>query len=287
MAATHQPDSPEISAIVPADYHSHTPLCRHASGTPEAYVDAAVAAGLSEFGISDHAPQVPEPFDDWRMEVAELPFYFDWIARARAHAAGRIPVRAGLECDWLPGNEAWIEDLAGRYEWDYLIGSIHYLDDWDFDNPKWLGRWVETDLDDLWERYWQAYAGMAASGLFDILAHPDLVKKFAYRPPGDLARYYEPAVEAIAACGAAIEINTAGWHKPCAEAYPAPEFLRLAASAGVPVVLSSDAHAPGEVARDFPRALDLAAAAGFSGTALFAGRTRRSEPQPPVSPGLA
>ena len=287
MEAIHQPDFPEISLTMPADYHTHTPLCRHATGTPEAYVDAAVAAGLCEFGISDHAPQTPEPFDDWRMEVAELPRYLDWIARARAHAGDRIPVRAGMECDWLTGNHAWIENLAARHDWDYLIGSVHYLDGWDFDNPKWLGRWADADLECLWEHYWRAYAGMASTGLFDILAHPDLIKKFAYRPAGDLARYYEPAVEAIAASGAAIEINTAGWHKPCAEAYPAPEFLQLAASAGVPVVLSSDAHDPAEVARDFPRALDLARAAGFAGTAMFSGRVRGIEPLPSASAGLA
>ncbi len=263
---------------MPADYHTHTPLCRHASGTPEAYVDAALAAGVSEYGVSDHAPQRPEPFDDWRMSASELPDYLGWIERARAHAAGRVAVRAGLECDWLPGNRAWIEDLAARHDWDYLIGSVHYLDGWDFDNPKWLGRWATADLDGLWERYWRAYAEMAATGLFDILAHPDLVKKFAYRPAGDLAGYYEPAVAAVAASGAAIEINTAGWHKPCAEAYPAPEFLRIAAAAGVPVVLSSDAHDPSEVGRDFPRALELARTTGFASTALFAGRVRRAEP---------
>ena len=80
---------------MPADYHTHTPLCHHAEGEPEAYIDAAVAAGVSEYGVSDHAPQLPEPFDDWRMAVADLPEYFRWLERARAHAAGRIPVRAG------------------------------------------------------------------------------------------------------------------------------------------------------------------------------------------------
>ena len=119
---------------MPADYHTHTPLCHHAVGEPEAFVDAALEAGLTEYGISDHAPQVPEPFDDWRMDLAQLPDYFAWIARARAHAGGRIPIRAGMECDWLDGCEPWIAELASRYEWDYLIGSVHYLEDWDFDN---------------------------------------------------------------------------------------------------------------------------------------------------------
>jgi histidinol-phosphatase (PHP family) len=261
---------------VPADYHTHTPLCQHAMGEPEEYIAAARAAGLTEYGISDHAPVRPEPFDNWRMAEAELPAYFEWIARARA-AAGPLPVRAGLECDWLAGCEGWIDDLAGRYPWDYLIGSVHYLGDWDFDNPKWLGRWAEADVGEVWSHYWKAYASMAQSRRFDILGHPDLVKKFSHRPPGDLSRFYEPVIDAIAESGAAIELNTAGWHKPCAEAYPHPRFLELACQAGIPLVISSDAHAPGEVARDFDKAIEWARAAGYEETALFERRRRKME----------
>ena len=158
---------------MPADYHSHTPLCRHAQGIPEAFVDAAVVAGITEYGISDHAPVLPEPFDDWRMLERELPQYFRWIERARAQAQGQLVIRAGLECDWLPGCESWIEQLAARYEWDYLIGSVHYLSDdvmgvWDFDNPKWLARWAAMNVESVWTNYWNAYAAMAQSGLFDM-----------------------------------------------------------------------------------------------------------------------
>jgi histidinol-phosphatase (PHP family) len=262
---------------LPADYHTHTPLCHHAEGEAEAYVDAAIASGLTEFGISDHAPAIPEPFDDWRMLESELPDYWNWIEKARNHAAGRIPVRAGLECDWLNGCEDWIDSLAKRYPWDYLIGSVHYLDTWDFDNPKWLGRWAQSDIQSVWKHYWETYSRMAESGLFDILGHPDLVKKFSYRPEGNLARFYEPAIEIIAKSGSAIELNTAGWHKPCAEAYPEPHFLKLAADAGIPLVISSDAHAPHEVARDFTKASELAKSAGFRHTMLFEDRTSKPE----------
>ncbi len=217
---------PSIQSVspVPADYHSHTPLCHHAEGSPESLVEAAVLAGITEYGISEHAPVLPEPFDDWRMSDADFPRYIEWIERSREISAGRVPVRAGLECDWLPGCEGWIEELAGRYEWDYLIGSVHYLGDWDFDNPFKLERWIGRNLDEVWGSYWKSYAEMAESGLFDVLGHADLVKKFGHVPKGDLDRFYEPAVDAIAAAGCVIEINTAGWHKPCGEAYPAPRF---------------------------------------------------------------
>jgi histidinol-phosphatase (PHP family) len=263
---------------MPADYHTHTPLCRHAEGEPEAFIDHAIAAGLTEYGVSDHAPQIPEPFDDWRMADSDFPAYLEWIERARQHSAGRIPVRAGLECDWLTGCEPWIETLASRHEWDYLIGSVHYLGDWDFDNPKWLGRWAASDVELVWARYRDTYVRMADSGLFDILAHPDLVKKFCHVPEGGLDRFYEPVIDAVAASGAVIEINTAGLHKPCAEVYPAPRFLELACSAGIGLVISSDAHAPQEVARDFSVAVEIAKAAGYQETALFEKRRRHSEP---------
>ena len=254
---------------MPADYHTHTPLCMHAKGEPEAFVQSAIAKGVTEYGISDHAPATPEPFDDWRMLESQLPEYIQWINRARAEAGNRLPIRSGLECDWLPGCEPWIESLAAKHPWDYLIGSVHYLSDWDFDNPAWLEKWAKTDIGDAWDRYWKTYTDMTKSGLFDILAHPDLIKKFGYKPTGDLRRFYDPVIDAIVASGSAIELNTAGWHKPCKESYPEPDFLELAHSAGIPLVISSDAHAPNEVARDFPKAIALAKQAGYTETVLF------------------
>lgn len=254
---------------MPADYHTHTPLCMHAEGESKVFVNAAIVAGLTEYGISCHAPAHPEPFDDWRMLESQIPDYIQWIDRARAEAHGRVPIRCGLECDWLPGCEPWIESLAEKYNWDYLIGSVHYLSDWDFDNPVWLEKWAQTDVDDAWDRYWKTYIDMVESGLFDILGHPDLIKKFGYKPSGDLRRFYDPVIEAIAVSGSVIELNTAGWHKPCKEAYPEPYFLELANTAGIPLVISSDAHAPSEIARDFPQAISLAQQAGYTETVLL------------------
>ncbi|GAA5494284.1 histidinol-phosphatase [Rubritalea halochordaticola] len=263
---------------MPADYHTHTPLCQHAEGEPEAFVDAAIAAGVTEYGISDHAPFIPEPFDDWRMLDEQFPLYLQWIERARTHAGERLTVRAGMECDWITGCEEWTRELRNRYEWDYLIGSVHYLEDkWDFDNPKWLGKWADTDVGLVWEQYWNTYIQMADSGLFDILGHPDLIKKFGFRPDGDLSRFYEPVIDAIATSGSAIELNTAGWHKPCAEQYPHSEFLELARDAGIDLVISSDAHHPSEIARDFDKAIALAKAAGYEQTVLFDKGSRKYE----------
>ena len=266
-----------------ADYHLHTPLCHHAVGEPLEYVAAARERGLAEIGFSDHSPMPGvEPFDDWRMARADLPRYVDMILAAR-EAAAPFPVRLGLECDFIPGQETWIEQLARLGPWDYLIGSVHYLaPGWDVDNPKWLGRFTAsvTAVEEIWDLYWRAYERCVASGLFDFVAHPDLPKKFGFRPPGDLRRYYEPTVAAAARHGVAMEISTAGLHKPVGELYPATELLAMMHAAEVPVVISSDAHAPGEVGRDFAHATAAARAAGYTHSLRFAGRVHHREPLP-------
>ena len=260
-----------------ADYHLHTPLCRHATGEPREYVAVARSRGLAEIGFSDHSPMPgPEPFDDWRMTRDDLPRYVEMILAAR-EAAAPFPVRLGLECDYIAGQEAWIEFLAAAAPWDYLIGSVHYLaPGWDVDNPKWIGRFTDSDtaVEDIWALYWRTYERCVASGLFDFVAHPDLAKKFGHRPAGDLRRFYEPTVAAAARGGVAMEVSTAGLHKPVGELYPSADLLALMHGAGVPVVINSDAHAPGEVGRDFDRAEAAVRAAGYTHAARFAGRRR-------------
>ncbi len=262
-----------------ADYHTHTSLCRHAVGWPIDYARAAVERGVPELGISDHSPMA-EPFDDWRMLAEELPRYLDAVEEARV-AFPHLPIRLGLEVDYLPGQEGWIERLAGMAPWDYLIGSVHYIaPGWDVDNPRFLSRFAERPVAEIWDLYWKAYEQCIRSGLFDFVAHPDLPKKFGHRPPGDLRRYYEPAIAALAQTGGAFEINTAGLRKPAAECYPEPEFLRLAREAGVPLIVGSDAHAPGEVGAGFEIAAALAREAGYTETLRFTRRTRRAVPLP-------
>lgn len=264
-----------------ADYHVHTPLCRHAVGEPSAYVAVARARGLDEIGFSDHCPMPgTDGFDDWRMGRDDLPRYLEMVRAAREQAAP-FPVRLGLECDFIAGYEDWIAELAGLAPWDYLIGSVHYIaPGWAVDDPQWIGKFTasHTATEEIWTAYWQAYERCIASGLFDFVAHPDLVKKFGHRPPGDLRRFYEPAVAAAAAGNVAVEVSTAGLRKPVGELYPAADFLALAHAAGVPVVINSDAHAPEEVGLDFPRAAEAVRAAGYTETTRFAGRTRVTVP---------
>ncbi len=262
-----------------SDYHTHTPLCRHAEGWPVDLARVAVERGLGELGFADHNP-MPKPFDDWRMLIEELPQYLESVAQARAEFP-QLNIKLGLECDYLPGQEKWIEQLAGMAEWDYLIGSVHYLPaGWEVDNPKYLSRHTHRAAPEMWDEYWKTYVSCIRSGLFDFVAHPDLPKKFGVRPDGDLRRYYDPAIEALAESGIAYEINTAGLRKECAEQYPAVQFIELAREAGIPLLINSDAHKPEEVAAGFDIALALAKAAGYSSTARFHRRKRSLVPLP-------
>jgi histidinol-phosphatase (PHP family) len=264
---------------MPADYHLHTPLCRHCTGSPAEFAAAAVARGFTEIGFADHAP-TREPLDDWRMDREELPRYVEAVETARA-AFPELTIRLGLECDFIPGHEEWIEELAGFAHWDFLIGSVHYIaPGWDVDNPRWIGRFDEQPVPEIWQMYWDNYERCIQSNLFDWVAHPDLPKKFGHRPAGDLTRYYEPSIAALVETGGAFEINTAGLRKAAHELYPADGFLSLARAAGVPLVISSDAHAPEEVGAGFDVAIAAAKGAGYTETLRFAGRERTTEPLP-------
>jgi histidinol-phosphatase (PHP family) len=177
------------------------------------------------------------------------------------------------------GGEAWIRELAAIHPWDYLIGSVHYLPEgWEVDHPKYLSRHRDGNVGEVWTSYWKTYEECIRSGLFDFVAHPDLPKKFGFRPPGDLRSYYEPVIAAMAECGVAFEINTAGLRKDCHELYPSAEFLQLARAAGVPLLINSDAHDPVELAAGFAEAVAAAKAAGYTETLRFEGRRRKVVP---------
>jgi histidinol-phosphatase (PHP family) len=260
-----------------ADYHTHTPLCRHASGKPVEYVQAAIERGLPEIGFADHNP-MDTPFDDWRMMIDELPSYISQVEQVREEFP-QIQVQIGLECDYIVGMERWIETLAARHDWDYLIGSVHYIaPGWDVDNPKWIGRFTEMPVEEIWALYWKCYEQSIRSRLFDFMAHPDLVKKFGFKPAGDLRRFYEPVIIALAETGTPFEINTAGLRKTVGELYPADEFLKMAAEAGISLLINSDAHSPEEVGAGFDLAATAAREAGFKELVRFEKRTRKMVP---------
>ncbi len=261
---------------LPPDYHMHTPLCRHATGEPLEFAAHAIAAGLAEIGFSDHNPMMEDDFDDWRMRLGQLDEYIALVGQARS-AQPSLRIAIGLELDYLPGQEDWIVELAGRHQWDYLIGSVHYIESgWDIDNPSKLARWENRDVAEVWSAYYDRLTRAAESRLFDIIGHVDLCKKFGFSPREDFMPVAQRFLEAAASHGVAIEINTAGLRKPCHEMYPSHAILETARRLRVPITFGSDAHAPEEVGADFDRALALAINCGYTHSLRFVGRRARA-----------
>lgn len=270
-----------MKGVFPADYHIHTQLCGHATGQVRDYLECAVRKGLKEIGFSEHAPMPIDGFDDWHIRQGDLEFYAQVVQVARGDFPD-LEVRIGLEVDYIPGLEPWIEQIASRYRWDYIIGSVHYVGEWDIDNEAKMSRWDHVEVNDLWIRYVELLIKAAASGLFDIIGHIDLAKKFGHRPDIDLVGLYRPFLQLVGERGLAIELSTGGLRKPCRETYPSEPLLRLAADYQVRLVFGSDAHAPEEVGYEFEKAVKMARIAGFQCWTRFTERRPHSVVLPEV-----
>lgn len=262
----------------PADYHMHTPLCRHASGQPAEYAACAVAIGLTEIGFADHSPMRRDDFDNWRMRFDQLDEYVENIRHVQRDSKG-LTVKLALEVDFLPGGEDWVRELAARHPWDYLIGSVHYVSDsWAVDNPEFISKWKERDPYEVWSAYFERLTMAAESGLFEIIGHADLPKKFNIYPKQDCAPLFTKFLDAAQKKNVAIELNTAGLRKDCREIYPSRAFLELAAKRKIPISFGSDAHAPSEVGSGFAEAVALAKSVGYTRYCRFAQRQRSEVP---------
>ncbi len=263
---------------LPADYHMHTPLCRHATGEPDDYAARAVAVGLTEIGFADHSPMRQDDFDDWRMRFDQLDQYVAKVHQAQKDFR-QLTIRVALEVDFLPGQEDWIRELAARHSWDYFIGSVHYVsDEWDIDNPKKISHWNGREPFEVWSAYFERLTQAAESGLFDIIGHADLPKKFGHRPGRDCTSLHRRFLAAAKEHNCALEVNTAGLRKDCGEIYPSRQILQLAFQTGVPIVFGSDAHVPGEVGMDFTEAVRLARSVGYTVACRFNRRRRDFRP---------
>ena len=254
----------------------HTPLCRHAVGEPVEYAAHAAKLGLKEIGFTDHSPMRRDDFDNWRMRSDQLDHYVAQVRRAQ-ETFPQLTIKLGLEVDYRPGHEDWIRELAARHPWDYFIGSVHYVSDsWDVDNPEKLSLWKNRDAYEVWTIYFERLTMAAASGLFEIIGHADLPKKFGHRPDRDCSPLYKMFLDAAKRADVAMELNTSGLRKDCREIYPNPRLVSLAHAAGVPITFGSDAHAPGDVGADFAAALILARDAGYTQTVRFTQRRRET-----------
>jgi histidinol-phosphatase (PHP family) len=271
------------------DYHVHlrpddvpqTPAERYlTAANAERYRLVASERGIDELGVAEHVYRFTQALDVWQHEL--------WRDSARddldaycAFVREETDLRLGLEADFVPGREDRMAELLAARDFDYVIGSIHFISGGALDYDRYDVWTTASSPDRVWRTYFEWLGEAAASGMFDILAHPDLVKYWGAqrpRPERDPRAYYELAMEAIAESGVAIEVSTAGLRKPVGELYPSRAFLEMVLEAGNPIALSSDAHVPDDLGRDYEQALELLADLGVRELAVFDGRERRLEP---------
>jgi histidinol-phosphatase (PHP family) len=270
------------------DYHVHLRLDdsperfveTFTAATVERYRETATERGISELGVAEHIYRFSAALDIW-----EHPFWrryaFDDLDAYCGFVREETDLKLGIEMDFVPGREDRIaNELDGR-DWDYVVGSIHFLRDHSLDTEDYSIWGAGESPEKIWRRYFDTLAESARTGLYDIIGHPDLVKvwgRAAPIPDGDLRRYYDPAVEAFAESGVAVELSTAGWRKPVGEQYPSRPYLEMLVDAGCPIALSSDAHTSDQLGFEYERAVELLEQAGVREIAVFERRQRRLEP---------
>jgi histidinol-phosphatase (PHP family) len=268
----------------PDDIRSTPPEEYFTPENAERYRAAAADRGIDELGVSEHVYRFTEALDVWQHELwresarDDLGQYCEFVRE-------QTDLKLGIEADFIPGREDRMRELLEAHDFDFVVGSIHFVGEGALDYEKY-DIWSGFDSPDkVWRTYFEWLGEAAMSGLFDILAHPDIVKYWGRRrpwPERELRYYYEVAMEGVAESGIAVEVSTAGLRKPVGELYPARALLEMVLDAGNPIVLSSDAHTPEDVGRDYDRALALLGELGVGELATFERRVRRLAPIGPA-----
>ena len=261
------------------DYHTHHYRCGHATGQLDEYVAAAIKAGLTEIGLSDHSPiyhlgDDPHALPGTAMSQHELPNYIEEIAQVRERFAGRITVRLGVESDYVSGWDEHYRTLWQQYPLDYVIGSVHWLGSWSI---FWSDLPAGRTAQEVYDEYLHTTQA-ARSGAYDIIGHLDCLKTRGHIPDLAITPLLEETVRVLRDSNVAIELNTSGWRKECNDCFPRAELLACCRHYGVPVTLGSDAHNPADVASRFRDAVALLRAVGYREIATFARRGRRMIP---------
>ena len=252
------------------DSHMHTPLCKHAEGEPEEYAEMGLQRGLKGIVFTCHSPMPENFWPQVRMAPEEFPEYVAMVERAAQTYAGKLDVRLGMETDYFPGLEWWAEKLNEQANFNHVLGSVHFF------SPEYKAKFWKGDVLEFQKTYFRHVADSAETGLFDTLAHPDLVKNF-YPEQYDFEKLQdtiEETLDRVAKTGVAMELNTSGIHKKYPELNPGPKLLSLMKARNIPVVLGSDSHSPRRVSADFSYALDVLEEAGYSKVSYFLQRKR-------------
>ncbi len=252
------------------DLHNHTSLCNHAEGSVDEYIEKAITCGVKYYGFSDHAPMEFDP--KYRMDFSQMSLYEKEVLDAKNKYKDKIEILLGYEVDYLDG---YMDKRVLEADVDFLIGSVHFIDKWGFDNPEFIGKYEDMDIDDIWQKYFDSIEAMANAKLFDIVGHLDLIKVFKFMPKKSILSIAKKALQAIKKADMVIELNAAGYRKPIAEAYPSLELLKYAYELDIPITFASDAHTPDQVGFKSQELVELAKSVGYKKCAVFKKRKRQ------------
>ena len=245
------------------DLHNHTYLCNHATGTMEEYIQKAISQNIKIFGFSDHNPM---KFDEkYRMKFEDIQTYKNEVFRLKEKYKNQIEILYAYEVDFMP---EYIEKRLLDENVDYLIGSVHFLDNWGFDNPEFISVWNKRDVNDVYEEYFEKIIELAESKLFDIVGHFDLIKVFGHKPTKNI-KQIDLALEAIKDNNLVIEINSAGIRKKVNEPYPSIDILKKIKDLDIDITFSSDAHSIEQVGMNLKKMYNLAKKIGFKKAVYF------------------
>lgn len=259
------------------DYHTHLERGPYTLDYLKRFLDVGRERGVEEVCFTEHGHLFHESWhflnNDWPKSL-ERRHMGDFLALiAQAKRAG-LPVKLGLEMDYVPQMQEQIRQYLCGLPLDFVLGSVHWIDSFGFDNPDWIEQWDKHDVDELYHRYFALVRQAIASRCFDALAHPDVIKIFGHRPTFDLTEEYLRTAHYLKQTGVCLEVSTAGWRKPVNELYPHEDFLRICLNAGVDVTLASDAHEPEHVGYAYPRLVGILREFGVSHIATFTNRRK-------------
>ncbi|MEA3383811.1 MAG: histidinol-phosphatase [Campylobacterota bacterium] len=253
------------------DLHNHTTLCNHAVDTPDEYIQKAISLGIDIYGFSEHAPM--KGFEDgYRLTLDKKEFYETMVLDLKERYKKDIKIVLGYEVDFIAGD--YILDEISNANVDYLIGSVHYLDKWGFDNPEFIGEYKSRDIDKIWSEYFEAVKLMVETKKFNIVGHFDLIKVFKFLPKKDIKVLALDTLKAIKKSGMVLEINPAGLRKPIKEQYPSSSLLELAFELDIPITFSSDAHSVEQVGFGYEDVTKLAKQIGYSKCIYFENKNK-------------
>lgn len=252
------------------DLHNHTTFCNHANGTIDEYIQKAIEFGIDIYGFSEHAPM---DFDEgYRLKFEDMQKYEDLVLEAKERYKNDIEILLGYEVDYLPHH---MDERVLSRKVDYMIGSVHFINEWGFDNPEFIGGYKTRDIDEIWQSYFDAIEEMAKTKLFDIVGHLDLIKIFKFLPNKDIRTISNNALKAIKQSNMTIEINAAGFRKPINEPYPSQSLLEVVYELDIPITFASDAHEIDHIGFKYDEIVELVKNIGFSKVMIFNQRDKK------------